>query len=580
MQKKIAEPAPIPLLNLRSLRVRLALVSGLLVLFAAGLILIIPPNVTSADASSHIQFLALISLTLCSSAIVYFLLGRVTRPIMELKKCVEALGQGSQETTLSIDCDCEIGELADAYRTMATKVAEDNNRLQELAFIDPVTGTQNRLKLSKDINNKVKGHLIVAIEIENYRNLIDRLGFHLTDEFMLEIVNKLRCYFEENGYTNSLSENFDDCKHFELYRFSDQKFIIILFDDALNTTHSRELIRELFDILENSISIRNQRISLKTSLGAVEVEGNPLLNLRHIQNVKYSLIKAKKLEKRFYFSRNAKIEAEIKQRDTLEASLSDAFERHEFEVHYQPKYSLADDSLCGLEALVRWNHPELGLLFPGSFLPIVESSGNLGRIAEEVLRITSKDISNSVNTALISQKISINICPSQFLDENFSKKFLDQLNGLGVAPANYELEVTETVALRDTDIAERHMSELKNAGFSISIDDFGMGFSNLSQLSRLPFDCLKIDKSLVDGLVDKKNNRTIIGSIIRMAHGLEHYVVAEGVENPEQLKILRELGCDAVQGYYVGRPTSLSDLFSPNDTHRSAHLAFGANGLA
>ncbi|WP_460077024.1 putative bifunctional diguanylate cyclase/phosphodiesterase [Roseibium sp. ROS1] len=580
MQNKPADPAAFALLNLRSLRVRLAVVSGLFVLLAVGLILIVSSKTTSADASSHILFLTLISLPLFSSAIVYFLLGRVTRPIMELKKCVEAFGQGSQETTPALDCDCEIGELADAYRTMVTKLNEHSNRLQELAFIDPLTGAQNRLKLSKDITNKIKGGLILAIEIENYKNLIDRLGFHLADEFLLEIVNKLRCFFEEQGFKRTLSANFDDCKHFQLYRFSDQKFIIILFDDAPNTAHSRELIRDLFDILENSISIRNQRISLKTSLGAVEVEGSQLLNLNHIQNVKYSLIKAKKLEKRFYFSRNAEIEAEIKQRDTLEASLSNAFERHEFEVHYQPKYSLADDSLCGLEALVRWNHPELGLLFPGSFLPIVESSGNLGRIAEEVLRITSKDISNNANTALISQKISINICPSQFLDENFSKKFLDQLNGLGVAPANYELELTETVALRDTDIAERHMSELKNAGFSISIDDFGMGFSNLSQLSRLPFDCLKIDKSLVDGLVDKKNNRTIIGSIIRMAHGLEHYVVAEGVENPEQLKILRELGCDAVQGYYVGRPASLSDLLSPNDTRQSAHLAFGAYGLA
>jgi EAL domain-containing protein (putative c-di-GMP-specific phosphodiesterase class I) len=248
-------------------------------------------------------------------------------------------------------------------------------------------------------------------------------------------------------------------------------------------------------------------------------------------------------------------------RGELERDFVHAIANDEIVVHYQPKINLVSGSIEGYEALVRWAHPERGLLYPGSFLDVVGTGDGLERIGRKVMSIVASDIPK-LRASGISCHMAVNVCPTQFAEDDFAERLTDYVKALGVEPDTFELEVTEAVAMLDVDKARKHLLALKRAGFKLSIDDFGMGFSNLSQLSRLPYDSLKIDRSLISDIVTNHDSRIIVSAIISMAHGLGHTVVAEGVETAAQFEILRVLGCDTVQGYYLGMPVAFQELIA------------------
>lgn len=214
-------------------------------------------------------------------------------------------------------------------------------------------------------------------------------------------------------------------------------------------------------------------------------------------------------------------------RAELERDFIHAIERNEIVVHYQPKFNLKSGGVEGYEALVRWAHPVRGLLYPGSFLDIIGKGDGLDRIGRKVMSVAAGDIPK-LRALGLSTRVAVNVSPTQFAGDGFAHQLTSYVKSLGVEPSDFELEVTESVAMLDLEKAKQHLLALKDAGFKVSIDDFGMGFSNLGQLSKLRYDSLKIDRSLVQDITVDHDSRTIVSAIVAMAHGLRHTVVAEG----------------------------------------------------
>lgn len=247
----------------------------------------------------------------------------------------------------------------------------------------------------------------------------------------------------------------------------------------------------------------------------------------------------------------------------LETSLRRAIERDELCLFYQPQVSLATDAIIGFEALVRWRHPERGLVSPGEFIPLAEETGLIVPIGEWVLREACREARRwrDHHPSRGPLKISVNISPRQFAEPGLAGLVSATLAATGVPPEDLWLEITETVVMDERVSGAELLTELKNIGVGIAIDDFGIGFSSLRRLKELPWvDAVKLDKSFIDGVCTRSGDRAIVAASISLAHALEAATVAEGVETADQAAALRELGCELAQGYLFARPMPREDV--------------------
>jgi EAL domain-containing protein (putative c-di-GMP-specific phosphodiesterase class I) len=249
----------------------------------------------------------------------------------------------------------------------------------------------------------------------------------------------------------------------------------------------------------------------------------------------------------------------------VETYLRRALERGEFCVHYQPQFDLQSGRLVGQEALLRWNHPKLGSIAPDQFIPIAEENGLIVPIGKWVLEEACRQTSSWQQAGYPLKGVSVNVSPLQFSRTDFVDTIDEVLNSSGLAPQFLELELTESLIIRDVRESANKMAKLRELGVQISVDDFGAGYSSLSYLQRLPIDILKLDRSFVEEFQASDSNPSLVHGIVALAHGLGIRVTAEGVETHEQLELVHNSGCDKVQGFLLGRPSpAASALASPS----------------
>jgi EAL domain-containing protein (putative c-di-GMP-specific phosphodiesterase class I) len=246
--------------------------------------------------------------------------------------------------------------------------------------------------------------------------------------------------------------------------------------------------------------------------------------------------------------------SEVVARLALEHQLRNAVERRQFELHYQPIMSLATRRIDGAEALIRWRHPQDGLIEPAAFLPLLESTGLILRAGDWVVEQAARDRRQWRQLALPAGRIAVNISAAELRRPGFAQRFLALTQPWSNALCGLDIEITESALLDDSAAAVGELQRLRDAGICIAIDDFGTGYSSLSRLSELPIDRLKIDRSFIMRLPHNATGRTLVSTIITLAHAFGMTVVAEGVETTEQLGVLCELGCDRAQGFLLGRP--------------------------
>jgi EAL domain-containing protein (putative c-di-GMP-specific phosphodiesterase class I) len=278
-----------------------------------------------------------------------------------------------------------------------------------------------------------------------------------------------------------------------------------------------------------------------------------------IKNADIAMYRAKGNGKNQYMLCNTDMKDEVNLKTKLSNSLYRALERDEFILYYQPQVYTGTNAIIGLEALLRWQHPEYGLIMPGLFISLAEQTGLIGAIGQWVLRRACRQCKSWHDSGLPDIRISVNVSTFQFRNSNLSSQVSDALKETGLDPKYLDLEITESIAMTEDNYILDVLNSLKDLGVSVTIDDFGTDYSSLSRLNILPIDRLKLDIQFIRNIGKSHKDNAIIKGIIDLAHNLELKVLAEGVEEEPQLSFLRRTACDEIQGFYFSRPISADE---------------------
>lgn len=425
-----------------------------------------------------------------------------------------------------------------------TELKHSKQCINRLAYYDDLTGLANRSQFHNRIDESIKNAQrhnqqlgLLYMDLDGFKEINDSLGHDAGDELLRVIGTRL---------SDSLRENDS------LARMGGDEFCILL--EYIESDYSAALVAErcLHDI-NQPITISNRTICPRVSIGIAlfPIHGeNRHTLIRCADNAMYT---AKAKGRHQYAFYTAEMTELAEQRLSLEHDLRDAFEKGEFELHYQPQIALNNGRMVAVEALVRWHSPTRGLVPPGEFIEVIEQMGLMNELGEWVLRTACGQLNAWRQAGVPAFRMAVNISGSHFQSETIVETVRKVLSETGVKPDSLELEVTEGV-MQVTEKSLNTFQRLKGLGITVALDDFGTGYSCLGSLNHLPLDCLKVDRIFISDLIDKPEQSVLIGTIIAMGRALNLLVVAEGVETLEQAEYLHGLGCEIVQGFYFSRP--------------------------
>lgn len=434
-----------------------------------------------------------------------------------------------------------------------TKIAEQ--KIKFLAYYDRLTGLPNRFlfkeHLTKALSNCRRSGLYLAvlyIDIDNFRNINNTFGREVGDRILKEVSSRLRECLRRSDTAGNVSDNEVTA------RFGADEFGIIL-EGLKDMADAAIVARRVIDSLSKVILLGSNEIFLNSRVG-VSVFPNDGENVDDImKSADSALSSAKDLERNSYQFYTAELNTKAFARFALETSLRRAVERQEFVLFYQPQVCLASGAVTGVEALIRWIHPDLGMVSPMEFIPLAEETGLIVPIGAWVLRTACAQCQAWADAGL-EIRVAINLSAGQFKDASLIEEIEKVLAETKVRPQLIELEITESMLMDNVDGSIDRLDKLSKFGFRLSIDDFGTGYSSLNYLKRFPVDVLKVDRSFVSDLTNSEDDAMIVKAVVTLAHNLNLEVVAEGVETRDHLSYLSYLGCDLIQGYLISKPVS------------------------
>lgn len=385
---------------------------------------------------------------------------------------------------------------------------------------------------------------LLHLNVDDFRSINETLGYQNSDQLMIKVASQVR-----QGLRRVDS----------LMRIGGDELAIIVenFEDSLDIT---QIIRKIVNALDEPFHIDGQSVAVNASLGVAtypEAGDSPESLMRRANRAMFEAKRDPGTSYRFY-DRQLHISAGHQLR--LEADLRNALRGKELELYYQPRIDLASNEVRGVECLLRWNHPQRGLVGPDEFIPVAERSGLIVPIGYWVIEQACKRLQESAESGFPGLVFAVNLSFRQFHDRKMTETIFRIIFNANVDTSLLELELTESAMMHDPEYAQRCLRELNQLGISFALDDFGTGFSSLSNLQHLPISLVKIDKSFVQDLGQSADAEHIIRAIISLAHSLQISVVAEGVETESQLEFLRQQHCDEIQGYYYARPMPWADL--------------------
>ncbi|MCB1473860.1 MAG: EAL domain-containing protein [Rhodobiaceae bacterium] len=550
--------------GLNSLRVRFTLL--FLMQFSVFALVHFGTDMLFSNATWIEETLLTLLIFVPASILTYHMTGKLTRPIEQLKQSTEAIAKGNYDSEVNVDCQCEVGGLADSFRGMVDRLNDNVRKINKLAFEDSVTGLPNRAVLSSILDeHKALNGAVLFIDLDRFKLINDTLGHQAGDAVLEQVAQRILSQIprDQIGDVHDLVNTSGQVQHnplsgFHLFRFAGDEFVMLVGGDV-DRDQLAGLARDIIASLEKPFEYRQNQIRISATVGISMVGQGSRGAQELVKFADIAMYAAKREGTGGFAFFDDEMRRHAEERARLESELGAALENHEFVMHYQPKIDAATGRHVGMEALVRWQHPRLGLLLPGRFMEVVESTNMVGALGQEVMRLVAGQIRQWRDQGY-ALPVSINVCPSQFLNPGFAQYALDFIRLFDLDPGGLELELTETVAMGDPESVRQQLDQFTHAGIRVSIDDFGTGYSNLTQLYRLPFNTLKLDRSLTRDLVNDERSRTIVAATIRMAHALGHDVIAEGVETEGQALILRQLGCDQFQGFHFAYPMSAEDL--------------------
>jgi diguanylate cyclase (GGDEF)-like protein/PAS domain S-box-containing protein len=441
-----------------------------------------------------------------------------------------------------------LGAISDISELKSAQIQMEN-----LAFYDPLTGLANRRLFKNRLEKSVKSVLrsgnsmaLMFLDMDQFKRINDTLGHDAGDILLKEVASRLTATVRENDTVS---------------RIGGDEFTILL-TDIHHTSDVLVVAEKLLQALARPIRIKGQDIITTVSIGITMTPEDSTDANTLMKNADLAMYRAKEMGRNNFQFFSEDMNHNILEHLALEKEIKEAIERQQFTLLFQPKVSMLDYSVTGVETLIRWDHPEKGIITPGRFIPVAEETGQILEIGAWVLEQSCRQVSSLIRDNILpaAAKVAVNLSAKQFADPKLVEHIGNVLQATQIPPACLELEITESTLMDDVEAAIGTMQEIKKTGVSIAIDDFGTGYSSLAYIKRFPIDVLKVDRSFVMDIPDDPNDMAITAAVIAMAHKLSLDVVAEGVETQAQLDFLRSNNCDEGQGYLFSRPLSLGQL--------------------
>jgi diguanylate cyclase (GGDEF)-like protein len=461
-----------------------------------------------------------------------------------------------------------LSELADDI-SYALEYIDKNERLDYFAYYDPLTDLPNRSLFADRLSQLVHAHAadaphrvaVAVFDIERFALVNDTLGRQSGDTLLKLVAARLR-----DAAQGSAS----------IARLGADVFAIAVPDVRDDADAARLLAEFTAAVMGEPYDIGSQelRVAFKCGVAIHPGDGDDAESL--LKSADAALKNAKASGERYMFYAS-QMKASVAGILLLESRLRRAVAADEFILHYQPKIELATGRVDSLEALIRWQSPDEGMVSPAQFVPMLEETGMIVDVGLWVLRQAVADQQRWARTGCGVPRVSVNVSAKQLRQKDFVASAIDAVRGAGGDPAAIDLEITESVIMEDIAQYVPKLQALRDAGMGVEIDDFGTGYSSLAYIGRLPLSAMKIDRSFVSAMTEVDDNVSIVSTIISLAHQLELRVVAEGVETPAQRDLLASMGCDIIQGYLISRPQP----FEATTTFLAAHCAqrAGTRGL-
>jgi len=410
---------------------------------------------------------------------------------------------------------------------------------------DYLTKLGNRLLLSNKFQEKntVNPYTLFLIDMDNFKNINDNYGHNYGDEILIQISKRLNSF-----------QNNDEV----IVRYSGDEFVFISY--CIEQEKVENLAKNIIKSLTEPYSIKPYQFNLGASMGISQfpADGNCIQDVLRYSDIAMNEVKN---TKNSYCIFDLKVKNKFLKTVFIEEQLKNSIDNNELYMVYQPQVH-PNGTLYGVEALVRWENEKLGFVSPDQFIVVAESIGFMEELGKFIVDRSLSDIIDLQNKYNIDFQLSINISVKQFMEENFVKNLFEMIDEYKYKKVSLTLEVTENIFIEDINYILEILNKVKMHGIKISLDDFGTGYSSLSLLKKLPIDELKIDKSFVDDIVLDVDAKVMVESIISIGKNLNMKILAEGVEDLEQKKLLTKYGCDLIQGYYFSKPLSISDLES------------------
>ncbi|MCR1950250.1 MULTISPECIES: EAL domain-containing protein [unclassified Clostridium] len=441
----------------------------------------------------------------------------------------------------------------EGYVHNITREKEAHLKLEYISYYDELTGLNNRKQFKNIIEKELEKHIIsesrgalIIIDIDNFKFINDSYGHKCGDIFL-------------ENFSEDLKKIFNDDQL--LCRFGGDEFLIFIssisYLNEINAT-----VRKIMEILKNPYDINGHKIYSSTSIG-VSVFPDDGENFEVLlKNADAAMYIAKSNGKNQWQMFNNNISREINRIYSIQRGLRTALDNNEMFVVFQPKVRLTDDEVNGFEALLRWKSDEIGFVSPGEFIPVAENTRLIIPIGKFVLREVFAKVKYLLLEGYDNFKIAVNLSEIQLRDGDLLEYFNSLIDEFNVPPKYIEVEITESMIMKSVDKNIECLLQIKELGASIALDDFGTGYSSLNHLTKLPIDVLKIDRSFVIDMSENDKSRYIVENIIQLSHKLGMTVVAEGVEEKEQVDYLRSIECDTVQGFYYSKPEHFENIIN------------------
>ncbi|ELV8623568.1 EAL domain-containing protein [Vibrio cidicii] len=497
--------------------------------------------------SSRILLFDLFRNILLTTILLAFFYVKLSKPIITLNNWVNSLQ--NRKTAIELpprNSNDELGRLALSFHNLWQARAAAESQLNQLAYYDTLTGLANRSLLLKTLNDSLNEALrnnsngvLFYMDLDRFKTINDSLGHTIGDNLMRAIAKRLEGWLHD-GETAA--------------RIGGDEFAILI--PNLSLEHAANKAQQLLALISNPYSIDDHQLYCTVSIGISKFPSEGISSIDVLRQADTALYRAKVAGRNKYMFYEPEMHAQVESFLEIEKGLHEALHQQQLELYYQPQVNDKME-IIGVEALIRWNHPERGLLPPGVFMPIAEETGQILPIGDWIIEQACYQYAQWKKLGVFPdtfRRLAINISPLQFSQQFFVEHITHALTQAGISGEHIELEITESLLLENVESAMNKMAQLKELDLKISIDDFGTGYSSLRYLKHLAVDVLKIDRSFVTQLHLDQSDQAIVDTIIMTADRLNLEVIAEGVEEHEEMEALMKLGCEQFQGYLFDKP--------------------------